>query len=125
MTVTQNVTLSQLLARPIQYNDKIITIEGFYFHGFEVIVLSEKLEYSGHTPGHFVPGGKMIWIEGGIPLEVFANLYRQGMMGPTERYGKVRITGKFQYGGTYGHLGAYTYQITPSKVELLPWSPPK
>lgn len=125
VTVTQTATFDQLLARPIQYNDKMVTVDGFYFHGFEVIVLSEKLVYSGHATGHLIPRGEMIWIEGGIPIEVYDNLYQQRMMGPTERYGKVRITGKFQYGGTYGHLDSYTYQITPSEVELLSWSPPE
>jgi hypothetical protein len=47
------------------------------------------------------------------------------MMGPLERYGKVRATGKFQYGGKYGHLGGYDSQIAPSKIELLGWTPPK
>jgi hypothetical protein len=56
---------------------------------------------------------------------MYDNLYQQSMMGPTERYGKVRMTGKFQYGGQYGHLGAYKHQISPSNVELLPWEPPQ
>lgn len=45
-------------------------------------------------------------------------------MGPEERYGEIRLEGKFEYGGKFGHLGAYGSQIAPSKVELLPWSPP-
>ena len=45
------------------------------------------------------------------------------MMGPLERYGKVVIKGKFEYGEEYGHLGQYEYQIIPSEVELLDWAP--
>ncbi len=119
-TPAQPVTFDQLFNDPGKYSGKYTTIEGFYFQGFEVNVLSEKLEYSGYAPGHLVPKGKMIWIEGGIPKEVFDRLRQQEMLGPTERYGKVRITGKLDYGGKYGHLGGYSSQITPSEVQLLP-----
>ena len=119
------VTFEQLFSDPEQYNGKTITIDGFYFHGFEVIVLSEVLEYSGYAEGHLIPEGRMMWVEGGIPVEVYDQLYEQQMMGPTERYGKIRVKGKFAYGGQYGHVGAYSYQITPAEVELLPWSPPE
>ena len=117
------VTLAQLFADPEHYNGNHVTLEGFYFHGFEVIVLSEKLEYSGYAEGHLVPRGRMVWIEGGIPKEVYDQLYQQKMMGPEERYGKVKIKGKFEYDGNYGHGGAYNSQLIPSEVELLPWSP--
>ncbi len=123
-TEVNELTFDQLFANPDKYNGKTIAIEGFCFHGFEIIVLSEMLEYSGYAPGHFVPKGRMVWIEGGIPKEVYDQLYRQTMMGPEERYGKVKITGKFEYGGQFGHLGAYGSQIVPLEVELLPSSPP-
>ena len=119
----QNVTFEQLLSSPEKYNGKHVTIEGFYFSGFEVCVLSEILDYSGYAKGHLVPKGGLIWVEGGIPQEVYEGLYQQQMMGPTERYGKIKVSGKFQYGGRYGHLGGHSYQLIPSQVELLPWSP--
>ena len=115
-------TLAELASDPVRYNGKEITVEGFYFQGFEVQVLAEKLEYSGYTEGHLVPKGKMIWVEGGMPSDVHEAMYIQDMMGPEERYGKVRMTGKFEYGEQYGHLGAYDSQIVPSEVELLEWS---
>ena len=65
----------------------------------------------------------MLWIEGGIPQEIYDSLYQQEMMGPTERYGQIRIKGKFEYGGEYGHLGQYEYQIVPAEVWLLSWTP--
>jgi len=123
-TRVQEVTLDQLSNNPDKYNGKYVTVEGFCFHGFEVIVLSEKLEYSGYAGGHLVPKGTMVWIGGGIPKEAYDKLYQQQMMGPLERYGKVRVRGKFEYGAEYGHLGAYSSQIVPLKIELLPWSPP-
>ena len=77
-------------------------------------MLSERLEYSGLTEGHLVPKGKMIWVSGGIPKETYDKLDQQQMMGPSERYGKLSVTGKFEYGGQYGHLGGYNYQIEPT-----------
>lgn len=118
----QEVTFEQLFTRPNQYDGKLITIEGFYFQGFEVNVLCEKLEYSGYAPGHLIPKGRMVWVEGVIPQEVFDRLNQQQMLGPTERYGKVRVIGKFEYGGKYGHLGGYNFQIETTEVKLLPWA---
>ena len=121
--ISDEITFEQLISNPERYNSRNITMEAFYFHGFETIILSNSLKYSGYAEGHFVPNGKLIWVEGGIPLEVYNKLNRQQMMGPNERYGKVRVKGKFEYGGSYGHLGGYQFQVIPSAVELLPWSP--
>ena len=46
-TKIQDVTFDQLFTDPDQYDGCYVTIDGFYFNGFEIIVLSEKLEYSG------------------------------------------------------------------------------
>jgi hypothetical protein len=117
----KEVTFEQLFSNPSGYNNKEVTLEGFYFQGFEVDVLCERLEYSGFATGHLVPKGQLIWVSGGIPKEVYDRLNLQQMMGPSERYGKLRITGKFEYGGQYGHLGGYDAQITPIEVKLLSW----
>ena len=113
------VSISQLTAQPEKYNGNTVTVEGFYFHGFETVVLCESLTSSGYAPGHLIPSGATIWVNGGLTMQNFERLYMQQMMGPTERFGKVRITGVFEYGGQYGHVGAFKYQITPEKVELL------
>jgi len=120
----REVTFQQLFSSPVKYNGKEITVEGFYFDGFEIQVIAESLDYSGYAEGHLVPDGEMIWVEAGIPVEVYDRLHRQQMMGPEERYGKVRVTGRFEYGGEYGHMGGYISQITPFRVELLEWSQP-
>lgn len=119
------VTFEQLFTSPDKYNGKPIVMEGYYFHGFETIVMAEKLQLSGYAEGHLVPKGRMLWVDGGIPKEIYDRLNQQQMMGPTERFGKVRIAGKFEYGGKYGHLGGFDSEIVPETVELLPWSPPK
>ena len=121
---TQEVTFEQLFSNLKQYDGRYVTLEGFYFDGFEIQVITENLEDSGYAEGHLIPNGRMIWVEGGIPKEVYDKLYQQQMMGPEERYGKVRVTGKFEYGGTYGHVGDYSSQIVPSEVTLLMLSQP-
>jgi len=120
----REISFQQLFSNPSQYHGKKIIIKGFYFDGFEVQVIAESLDYSGYAEGHLVPKGEMIWVEGGIPGEVYDRLYRQQMMGPEERYGKARVTGRFEYGNEYGHAGGYQQQIIPERIELLPWSPP-
>ena len=120
----QEVTFEQLFLAPDQYNGKDIIIEGYYYQGWETIVLSEELVYSGNAPGHLIPEGEMLWIEQGVPKEIYDNAYQQQMMGPLERYGKVIMTGKFEYGEKYGHVGGFDSQIIPLDVELVPWSPP-
>ena len=119
----QQVTFEQLSTNPQQFNGRDVIIEGFYFQGFEVVVLSENLIYSGYAQGHIIPEGTMLWIEGGIPKEIDDSLYEQYMMGPSERYGKIKVRGKFEFGERYGHLGQHNCQIIPVEVELIPWSP--
>ncbi|UCD44163.1 MAG: hypothetical protein JSV27_08480 [Candidatus Bathyarchaeota archaeon] len=119
----QEVTFDQLSANPDRYRGKSLVIEGFYFHGWETIVLCEGLEPSGLAEGHLVPKGETIWVEGGIPRDVFEALHRQEMMGPEERFGKIRVKGRYEHGGEYGHLGGFSSQIVPSEVEMLQWSP--
>lgn len=119
-----NVTFEQLFSNPNHYNGKEITIEGFIFLGFEIMVLSDELKESGYTKGHLIPGERMLWLESGIPTEIYDQLYEQNMMGFNENYGRLRVEGIFQYGEQYGHLGMYEYQISPSEIRLLPWFPP-
>ena len=120
-----DVTFNELFSSPDQYNGRDIILEGFYFHGWESIVLSERLEYSGRAEGHLWPRGNLVWIKNNaMPGEVYDRLYQGELTGPVERYGKLRIMGRFEYGARYGHGGGYGAQIAPAKVELLPWSLP-
>ncbi len=88
----QEVTFEQLSLNPDRFNGESIVVEGFYFHGFEIIVLGEGLVESGHAEGHLVPEGRMMWVEGGMPREIHDALREQHMLGPSERYGGLRIT---------------------------------
>ena len=120
----QEVTFKQLFLTPEKYNGKDILIEGYYYQGWETIVLSDELVYSGKAPEHLIPGGEMLWIEQGVPKEIYDNAYQQQMMGPMERYARVMIKGKFEHGDKYGHVGRFDMQIIPSEVNQLSWSPP-
>ena len=119
------LTVEQLMVNAEKYNGDVVVVTGFYFDGWEIMVLCEGLKYSGHAEGHISPEGPMMWFEGGMPREIYDGLYVQSMMGPEERYGKVKVTGKFETGSDYGHLGSHHSRITPQEVELLPWSPPE
>jgi hypothetical protein len=123
-STTTELTVEQLMSNPQKYNGDVVTVSGYYFHGWETVLLCEGLKYSGLAEGHIGPDGDTMWVEGGLPLEVYENLYVQSDMGPEERYGKIKIKGKFETGGQYGHLGAHRSQITPQEVELLTWTPP-
>ncbi|MDD4985076.1 MAG: hypothetical protein PHQ43_04685 [Dehalococcoidales bacterium] len=122
--VIEEVTFDEIFANPSQYDGEKVVLDGYYFAGFETMVIAEGMKYSGYADGHLIPDGRLVWVEGGIPIEIYDQLYRQDMMGPEERYGKFRITGIFEYGGAYGHLGGFDCQIIPEEVDLLPWSLP-
>ncbi|MFC1991093.1 hypothetical protein ACFLU9_02970 [Chloroflexota bacterium] len=108
----QEIKFEQLFLDPDQYNGKDIVIEGYYYQGWETIVLSEELVYSGYAPGHLIPDGEMLWIEQGVPKEIYDKLNQQQQMGP------------FEHGEKYGHVGGFDSQIIPLDVELVPWSLP-
>ena len=117
--VQKEVTFDQLFRNPGSYNGRTVSIEGFYFEGFEVVVLAEGLKNSGLVEGHIWPDGHRIWIEGGISNEIRDQMTRQNQVGPNELYGKIRVEGRFQYGERYGHLGGYESQIIPEQVEFI------
>ena len=121
-----SVTFDELFSRPEEYNGSEVVLTGFYFHGWETTVLSERLEYTGRAEGHLWPQGRMVWIEDNpVPRDIYDRLYQQELIGPLERYGKLRIKGMFEHGGRYGHGGGLIAQIVPSEAELLSWSPPR
>lgn len=124
--VNQSVTFSQLISNADKYNGKTITLEAFYFSGFEISAISESVGPSTSGDWRIVPTGTLIWVEGGISQELQNKLYTQTTMpsGYAEHLGKLKITGKFETGSQYGHLDAYRYQIFITSAELLEWSPP-
>jgi hypothetical protein len=116
-------TLQDLLEDPRRYHGRTVVVEGFLFISWETIVLCKELELSGLAEGHLTPRGETIWVEGGVSQEILDGLSSQRMIGLEELYGKIRVKGRFEQGGSYGHLGGFDFQITPIEVEVLRKAP--
>jgi hypothetical protein len=121
-----SLTFAQLISQADKYNGQTVTFEAFDFSGFEISALADSLGPYSYNPARVVPTGDLIWIKGGITEDLFNRLYTQPdtPSGYPEHFGKIKVTGKFETGGQYGHMNAYKYQITITSAELLEWSPP-
>jgi hypothetical protein len=121
---SSEVSFADLAANPQDYNGKEITIEGYWFDGFEIAVLAERLEPSSFVEGNVQPAGIKIWATG-LSGEVSNKLYLQenDYTGYPAHYGKVELTGILEYGGEYGHLNSYSYRITISESKWIEWNP--
>lgn len=107
-------------------NGQVITVTGFWFDGFEIAVIAERLDPDDFAHGNVKPGGIEIWATG-LPSDVSGSLLIQpnNPTGYPAHYGKVEIAGVFSYGDRYGHMGAYPYQIEIKTAKLLEWNPPQ
>jgi len=124
-TTVSKITITDLSSQPEIYNDQFIAIDGYWFDGFEIVVLAERLEPSSFATGNVQPRGILIWIKGGLSEEVSQQLYLQSNnpTGYPAHYGKVELTGQLEYGGKYGHLNSYVFQLTVYESRLLNWTP--
>jgi hypothetical protein len=120
------VTFDQLISQADRYQGRTVTLEAYYFAGFEISALCGAVGPANSGPWRIVPSGTLIWVAGGIPLDLFNQLYTQSETpsGYPERIGRLRVTGVFETGARYGHLDAYDYQINVTAAQLLEWSPP-
>ncbi len=125
-STNQSITFSQLISQADKYNGRTVTFEAFYFGGFEISALAESVGPAVSDVSRIVPNGALIWVESGITQELHDKFYKQNNTpsGYTEYIGKLKISGKFETGGKYGHLDAYQYQMAITSAELLDWSPP-
>lgn len=123
---TEVLTFSKLISRADDYNGKTVTLEAFYFSGFEISALCGSVGPSTSGAWRIVPNGTLIWVEGGISPELQNQLYAQTdtPSGYTEHIGRLKVSGRFETSGHYGHLDAYQYQINITSAEQLEWSPP-
>jgi hypothetical protein len=115
-------TFSQLISQPALFNNRTITVDAYYFSGFEISALSSALVPSTFNPANITPVQPLIWTTGSLGETAHQALKQQSNTpsGYTEYYGHVRITGIFQYGGKYGHLDAYGFLITVTSATILP-----
>jgi hypothetical protein len=125
ITSSSVITFSQLTADPEKYNSQTVTLEGFWFDGFEIEVLAERLISSDFAPGNLQPDGLKIWVKNGLPEGISQQLYLQANnpTGYPAHYGKVELTGTLEYGGQYGQMNSYQYQLTVRSANLIPWNP--
>lgn len=114
---------AELIADPARYNGRDIAVEGFYFSGFEIAALAGSLAPASR-PGNVMPVQPLIWIKTTVSVDPESRLCLQQNTpsGYDEHYGKVRLEGRFEYGGTYGHMNAYSYQLVVTRAEVLPWT---
>lgn len=110
---------------PEMYNGQTVTFTGYWFDGFEIVVVAEYLEPQQYWPGNYQPGGILIWVQGGLPDEVSSKLYLQAdnPTGYPAHYGKVEVTGILEYGGPFGHMNAYQYQLQIQSARWIDWTP--
>jgi hypothetical protein len=121
-----SVTFAGIVSNPALYDGNTVTFDAFYFSGFEISALSESIRTPTDGGWRIVPSGTLIWVKQGPPAEVYERLYVEtdNPTGYPQRVGKLRVTGKFETGGPYGHLDAYKHQIEITDAELLEWTPP-
>ncbi len=119
--VPTKVDFAQMVKEPARYTGKLISVQGYWFDGFEISVLAQRLGPSSFRPGNVQPEGELIWAKNGLPENVTQGLSLQpeNPTGYPAHYGQVELTGLFEYGGQYGHLGAYRYQLTVRSAKLI------
>ena len=117
------LTFSELITSADEYNGKTVTVEGFYFSGFEITALAGSLGWAEFEPERIVPQQPLIWtsLERNIQSELLTQTKTPS--GYPEYFGKVRVTGKFETGETYGHMNAYTFKLTVTSTAVLAWTP--
>jgi hypothetical protein len=108
------ITFADLIAQPNNYDRQLVKVQGFWFDGFEIVVLASRLEPSTFAPGNVQPAGDLIWMKGGLPQPVSNDLHLQpnNPTGYPAHYGEVVVTGIFEFGTRYGHMDAYRFQLT-------------
>ena len=121
------VTLDELVANPQQYHNKTVTVDGIYITGWESTILANDVTFiSSGSKKELTIVGNAIWFAGFMPLKIQEKLYQHTSPGAgLQHFGKVRVTGLFEYGGPYGYGNAYRYRINLEKAQWLEWTPPE
>jgi hypothetical protein len=121
-----SVPFSELVSEPERYNGRTISVEGIYVNGWGWTLLTEYVAYIGTgNTRELKPVGDSIWFEGQIPQEIQGRLYQITAAGETAYYGKLKVSGVFETGGSYSPANQFKHRITAKKVELLDWTLPE
>jgi hypothetical protein len=113
----------RISTEPQKYNGLTVTFYGYVFHGFESAVICESLDLRNPEDSYYRPTGVQIWFTGALPDEVEKGLFMQNNdpTGYPAYYGRIEVTGVFQYGENYGHMDAYKYQLQVTGAKLIEW----
>jgi hypothetical protein len=118
--IPEKISFAGLAANPEYYNEKYITIEGYFCLGFEILVIAERLEESPDIEGRMITAGIKIWLEGDILEEIIPKTGWYFFYYPI-----ISLTGVLHYGGGYGHLNMYDYLLTIYDYTWLDYEPQK
>lgn len=106
-----SVTIPELISNPSLYNGRLIKTSGFGVFGFEANALGDSLERRNDAVYLKEPA---IWLEGQEVVIAKQNCFSEDFL-PPATFCEVSVEGIFEYGGNYGHLGQYRYQIRSFK----------
>lgn len=111
---SENVLFSELISNSQKYNGKRVCTEGVHVSAFESDAIGESTYQEGEAMYLTEP---TIWNEG-ANIKSKQDCFETDTI-PSAEFCKVRICGIFEYGGAYGHVGGYQYQITDDAGELI------
>ena len=107
--VVVDIPFETLVTDSASYTGKQICTEGIYLSGFEISALGESTYERDGFPYLTEP---VMWIER-------ADVKTQAECASFQGYQfcPVQVCGRFKFGGSYGHLGGYKYQIESTQTE--------
>ena len=108
--------LAEVLSDSARFNDKPVRVCGYLRDAVETCALWEHQGTpASDPPGAFFPPEGRIWIS--TPDESCAPGNPLPMAGETTITMWVIVSGTYQTGDHYGHLGAFTQQIAATSIE--------
>jgi hypothetical protein len=110
---SSSLYVPDLLSRAQEFNGKDVTVQGAYLErdGRTVLALGVSTLDNGLDAQ---PLGDPIWVEG-FPVPVTNELHRPG----DSVYGFVKVTGRFESGGSFGPDGAFTHRLQVASAEAI------
>ena len=104
------VDFLKLVSNPPKYHGKVVRTSGWYVDAFETSALGKATDRRGNVTYLVEPS---IWIDKSA-VKSEADCFVTETV-PHAKFCHAEVEGRFEYGASYGHLGAYKYQITTTK----------
>lgn len=105
---TTDVGFSELVTNPTTYAGKEVCTRGVYLSSFEVEALGEG---TSERDGALYLTEPTIWLNS-ADIEADSACTEVGV--PPARFCQAQVCGRFDYGGQYGHLGGWQFQLSGS-----------